>query len=128
MFLQSLMKFHQRLSKILRKQNVTDKLSFVRTDNVKTVYPPTNIVCGGYNKPKRERSPKKTVPECKSQNPGPLAFQADRLPSQLLCPSSDIVLRDTSLTLQGSNITTGPCLLFCFWTHQSTEEPFCLHL
>ena len=21
-----------------------------RTDNVKTVYPPTNIVCGGYNK------------------------------------------------------------------------------
>ena len=22
--------------------------SFVRTDNVKTVYPPTNIVCGGY--------------------------------------------------------------------------------
>ena len=57
MFLQSLMKFHQRLSKILRKQNVTDTLSFVRsfvrlfirTDNVKTVYPPTNTVCGGYN-------------------------------------------------------------------------------
>ena len=24
--------------------------SFVRTDNVKTVYPPTNTVCGGYNK------------------------------------------------------------------------------
>ena len=24
-------------------------LSFVRTDNVKTVYPPTNTVCGGYN-------------------------------------------------------------------------------
>ena len=23
--------------------------TFVRTDNVKTVYPPTNIVCGGYN-------------------------------------------------------------------------------
>ena len=23
---------------------------FGRTDNVKTVYPPTNIVCGGYNK------------------------------------------------------------------------------
>ena len=23
--------------------------SFVRTDNVKTVYPPTNTVCGGYN-------------------------------------------------------------------------------
>ena len=22
--------------------------SFVRTDNVKTVYPPTNTVCGGY--------------------------------------------------------------------------------
>ena len=25
-------------------------LSFVRTDKVKTVYPPTNTVCGGYNK------------------------------------------------------------------------------
>ena len=24
--------------------------SFVRTDNVKTVYPPTNTVCGGYKK------------------------------------------------------------------------------
>ena len=24
--------------------------SFGRTDNVKTVYPPTNTVCGGYNK------------------------------------------------------------------------------
>ena len=23
--------------------------SFVRTDNMKTVYPPTNTVCGGYN-------------------------------------------------------------------------------
>ena len=23
--------------------------SIVRTDNVKTVYPPTNTVCGGYN-------------------------------------------------------------------------------
>ena len=23
--------------------------SFVRMDNVKTVYPPTNTVCGGYN-------------------------------------------------------------------------------
>ena len=29
--------------KILWKQNVTDE----RTDNVKTVYPPTNTVCGG---------------------------------------------------------------------------------
>ena len=28
------------------KQNVTDG----RMDNVKTVYPPTNTVCGGYNK------------------------------------------------------------------------------
>ena len=60
MFLQSLVRFHQELFKILRKQNVSDTLSFVRTDgrtvrtdgrtdNVKTVYPPTNIVCGGYN-------------------------------------------------------------------------------
>ena len=24
--------------------------SFGRSDNVKTVYPPTNTVCGGYNK------------------------------------------------------------------------------
>ena len=23
--------------------------TFIRTDNVKTVYPPTNTVCGGYN-------------------------------------------------------------------------------
>ena len=26
-----------------------------RTDNVKTVYPPTNIVCGGYNNGKIQR-------------------------------------------------------------------------
>ena len=31
------------LFKILRKQNVMDE----RTDNVKTVYPPTNTVCWG---------------------------------------------------------------------------------
>ena len=42
--MQGLMKFHQQLLKILRKQNVTDG----RMDNVKTVYPPTNTVCGGY--------------------------------------------------------------------------------
>ena len=48
MFLQSLMKFHQLFFKILRKQNVRDTLSFVWSDNVKTVYPPTNTVCGGY--------------------------------------------------------------------------------
>ena len=66
------MKFHQCFFKILRKQNcvcgrvycfhvvrpnertkqnVTDILSFVRSfrqmDIVKTVYPPTNTVCGG---------------------------------------------------------------------------------
>ena len=27
----------------------TDGRSFGRTDNVKTVYPPTNLVCRGYN-------------------------------------------------------------------------------
>ena len=27
----------------------SDGRSFGRTDNVKTVYPPTNTVCGGYN-------------------------------------------------------------------------------
>ena len=32
MFLQSLMKFHQWFFKILRKQNITDTLSFVRSD------------------------------------------------------------------------------------------------
>ena len=51
------MKFHQRFLKLLRKQNVTDTRSvgrsvvrsFVRSDNVRTVYPPTNTVCGGIN-------------------------------------------------------------------------------
>ena len=52
----NLMKFHQGLFKILRKQNVTDTLSFVRSfvrsfGQRETVYPPTNTVCGGgYNK------------------------------------------------------------------------------
>ena len=32
----------------IREQNVTDTSSFGRTDNVKTVYPPTNTVCGEY--------------------------------------------------------------------------------
>ena len=44
--------------KLLRKQNVTDGHTDARTDgrtdgrtdNVKTVYPTTNKVCGGYNK------------------------------------------------------------------------------
>ena len=49
MCLPNLMKFYQRFFKILRKQNVTDTRSDGRSDNVKTVYPPTNIVCGGYN-------------------------------------------------------------------------------
>ena len=31
-------------------------LSDVRTDNVKTVYPPTNTVCGGYNNPKMRKT------------------------------------------------------------------------
>ena len=47
MCLPNLMKFYQGFFKILRKQNVSDKRSDVRTDNVKTVYSPTNIVCGG---------------------------------------------------------------------------------
>ena len=51
MFLQSLMKYHQCFFKILRKQNVTDTLSFVRSD-VKTVYTPTNTVCGVYKQHK----------------------------------------------------------------------------
>ena len=48
------MKFHHRFLKLLRKQIVTDTRTHTRsegrTDNVKTVYPPTNTVCGGYNK------------------------------------------------------------------------------
>ena len=52
MSMQGLMKFHQGLLKILRKQNVTDERTDGRTDNVKTVYPPTNTVCGGYKNTK----------------------------------------------------------------------------
>ena len=52
MCLQNLMNFHHCLFKILKKnQNVTDgrkdRRMDGRTDNVKTVYAPTNIVCGG---------------------------------------------------------------------------------
>ena len=32
----------------------TDGRSFVRSDNVKTVYPPTNNVCGGYKYARNE--------------------------------------------------------------------------
>ena len=49
--MQGLLKFHRWLLKLLRKQNVTDGRkdgrTDGRTDNVKTVYPPTNTVCGG---------------------------------------------------------------------------------
>ena len=41
------MKIQQLLFKLLRKQNVTDVRTHGRTDNVKTVYPTTNKVCGG---------------------------------------------------------------------------------
>ena len=34
----------------------TDGRSFGRSDNVKTVYPPTNKVCGGYNEEQTPRS------------------------------------------------------------------------
>ena len=34
---------------ILKKQNVTDGRMEAQTDNVNTVYPPTNTVCGGVN-------------------------------------------------------------------------------
>ena len=36
--------------KEIKRHGHTFVRSFVRTDNVKTVYPPTNTVCGGYNK------------------------------------------------------------------------------
>ena len=48
-------KFDEILSMILQDIKETKRYrhtvgrSFGRTDNVKTVYPPTNIVCGGYN-------------------------------------------------------------------------------
>ena len=50
-------KFDEILSMILQDIKETKRygrtvgLSFGRTDNVITVYPPTNIVCGGYKKP-----------------------------------------------------------------------------
>ena len=55
------MNFHHCLFNILKKnQNVTDERTERRTDNVKTVYPPThthtNIVCGGYKKRKEALS------------------------------------------------------------------------
>ena len=51
MCLQGLMKFDHCLLKILRKnQNVADGRMERLKDNVKTVYPPTNTVCGGYKK------------------------------------------------------------------------------
>ena len=47
------MKIQLLLFKLLRKQNVTDGRTDThmdgRTDNVKTVYPTTNKVCGGYS-------------------------------------------------------------------------------
>ena len=47
MFLQSLMKFHQRLFKILRIQNVTDTLSFVRSDGQRENSIPSPQIQGG---------------------------------------------------------------------------------
>ena len=52
-------KFNEIPSMILqdiKEPNVTDTKTFqthCQSDNVKTVYPPTNTVCGGYNKFKR---------------------------------------------------------------------------
>ena len=52
------MKIQQWLFKLLKKQNVTDgrtdRRMHGRTDNVKTVYPTTNKVCGGYKNWKKE--------------------------------------------------------------------------
>ena len=54
------MKIQQTLFKILKKQNVTDGRTDGRThgwtDNVKTVYPTTNKVCGGYKNSNFSRS------------------------------------------------------------------------
>ena len=48
-------KFDEILSMILQDIKVTKRyghknVSDTRSDNVKTVYPPTNTVCGGYKK------------------------------------------------------------------------------
>ena len=42
-------KFDLKFHNILRKQNVMDTQSIGLTGNVKTVYPPTNIVWDCYN-------------------------------------------------------------------------------
>ena len=53
-------KFHEIPSMTLQDIKETKRhghtfvRSFVRTDNVKTVYPPTDTVCGGYNYMKRK--------------------------------------------------------------------------
>ena len=39
----------QDIKETKRMDSHSDGRSDVRTDNVKTVYPPTNTVCGGYN-------------------------------------------------------------------------------
>ena len=46
MCLSDFMKFQHCLFKILKNQNVADGQTNGRTDNVKTVYPTTNTVCG----------------------------------------------------------------------------------
>ena len=49
MCLPNFMKFCHCFFKILKNQNVADGWMPGRTNNVKTVYSPTNTVCGGYN-------------------------------------------------------------------------------
>ena len=46
---------------MLRKQSVMDKRSDGRMDNVKTVYPPTNTVCGGIIM-RKQRTGQKIMP------------------------------------------------------------------
>ena len=41
-----------RILKVIKETKRYRHMSEGRTDNVKTVYPPTNTVCGGYNKKK----------------------------------------------------------------------------
>ena len=49
--------------------------SFVRTDNVKTVYPPTNTVCGGY----KNKVPYILTKSTKSLEPLKLAFHRTQM-------------------------------------------------
>ena len=107
MCMQGLMKFHPLLlKKKLRKQNVTDG----RTHNVKTVYRPTNTVCGGYNKKLAASKAYSIPPQCVDQNPvnlSKLFFSIKLLHAhfQYVCNIPTMHLKDTLKALIGVDFT-----------------------